>query len=269
MTRVTWDDPGQRFYENGVSQGVFYTPSGLGVPWNGLISVEQKNNDSLEPLYYDGLKYADLVVLGNFEGSIKAFTYPDEFLECEGVSQSETGFYLTAQPKKRFGMSYKTAVHNDEGPNTGYKLHLLWNILAIPSDKVYETLSLDSEPTEFEWDISAIPEEVSRFRPTAHVVIDSRKIDPFLLVDIENILYGTATEPPQLPNLGGLMSFVQKWGRLVITDNGDGTWTATSPLDGVISMLDAETFSITSDTAVYLDLVEYEISSDDVNLEDL
>lgn len=269
MTTLTWDEVGARYYENGVSKGVFYTETGVGIPWNGLISVEQTSVDEVTPLYYDGLKYADMVTLGDFEGKITAFTYPYEFLEYEGVAEQESGFFLTAQPKKRFGLSYRTEIHSDEGESIGYKIHVIWNILAVPEDRQYDTMSLDSEPSEFEWNISAIPEEIPNYRPTAHVVFDSRRLDPYLLTDIEGILYGNADMDPLLPDLSGLLTFVQNWGRLVITDNGDGTWTAASPIPGIIDMLDSESFSITSDTATYLDANTYEITSDDVNLEDL
>jgi hypothetical protein len=261
MTTISWDGIGERYYENGVSQGVFYGEDGVGVPWNGLTFVEESRVDSTEPLYIDGLKFGDLVTLGDFEGKMKAFTYPDEFLAYEGVLEAEVGVYLTRQPKGRFGLSWKTEINNDLGQSIGYKLHILYNLLAIPAEKTYETLSLDNEPIEFEWDISAFPEEIDNFRPTAYMVIDSRKIDPFLLLDIEGLIYGTSETDPILPNMNGLITFIMNWGRFIITDNGDGTWTATTPLDGFIEMLDETTFEITVDTAVYLDPETYEISS--------
>jgi hypothetical protein len=261
MTRLVWDQADDRFYENGVSQGVFYGSDRKGIPWNGLSAVEESNNDNLEPLYFDGLKYGDIVTIGDFEGKIKAFTYPDEFLPYEGVAAWEPGFYLTNQTKKRFGLSYKTEINNGQSSGIGYKIHLIYNVIAVPSDKVYQTLSLNSDPTDFEWAISAIPEQVDRFRPTAHIVIDSRKIDPLLLIDIENIIYGTDEVEATLPDLNALVRFVQKWGRFIVTDNGDGTWTATSPLPGAITMLDSTTFEITSDTAIVLTPDTYELSS--------
>jgi hypothetical protein len=272
MTKLAWDQAGERFYENGVSQGVFYGADSMGVPWNGLTSVESDAVDSADPLYFDGFKYSDLITLGDFEGKLKAFTYPDEFLAYEGIWEAKPGFNLAHQTKTRFGLSYRTEIHNDHGSSVGYKLHLLYNLLAIPATKAYETLSLDDEPFEFEWDLSAIPEEVDNFRPTAYVVIDSRKIDPFLLLDIEDLLYGSDETDAKLPDLNGLVTFVQKWGRLIITDNGDGTWTATSPLEGVIEMVSATEFEITSDTAEYIDSPTnetYEISSSENNTEDI
>lgn len=261
MTRLVWDQPGDRIYENGVSQGVFYGSDGVGIPWNGLASVEEENDTSLDPVYFDGLKYADVVTLGDFQGKMKAYTYPDEFLPYEGVDSWRSGFYLADQPNARFGLTYRTEINDDTGPSVGYKIHVLYNLLAIPSTKTYETLSLDSDPTDFEWDISAIPEQVDRFRPTAHVIIDSRRVDPLLLIDVENILYGSDEGSANLPDLNVLVRFVQKWGRFIVTDNGDGTWTATSPLPGAIVMLDDTTFEITSDTAVVLDPDTYELSS--------
>lgn len=263
MTAITWDAIGERYYENGVSRGVLYGSDGLGIPWNGLTSVEESSVDKTEPLYIDGLKYGDLVTLGDFEGKINAFTYPDEFLLYEGVAEVLEGFSLTRQPKTRFGLSWRTEVNNDLGQSVGYKIHILYNLLAIPAEKTYETLSLDNEPLEFEWRISAIPEVIDNFRPTAYMVIDSRKVDPFLLLDIEEILYGNEEVEPSLPPLNGLISFIQNWGRFIIIDNGDGTWTAVTPLDGIIEMLDPETFEITIDTAVYLDPDTYEISSEE------
>jgi hypothetical protein len=269
MTTITWDGIGTRFYEAGVSKGVFYGVDSRGIPWNGLTSVESSSVDTVDPLYFDGLRYADLVTLGDFEGVLKAFTYPDEFAEYEGSWQAEGGFYMTGQPKTRFGLSYRTEISNDLGESIGYKIHLLYNLLAIPANKTYETLSLDTDPVDLEWDITAIPEEVDGFRPTAYVVIDSRKIDPFLLTDIEDIIYGTAETDPKLPDLNSLVSFVQKWGRLIITDLGDGRWQADSPIDGVITMLDATTFQIVSDTAIIIDPDTYTISSSEGNEDEL
>lgn len=263
MTVLSWDNVGERHYENGVSKGVLYLDDGSGIAWNGLISVEEQNTDSAEPLYYDGFKYGDLVTLGDFEGHLTAFTYPAEFLPYMGILESDPGFYLTSQAKTRFGLSWRTEVNSDLGQSIAYKIHILWNALAIPADKEYQTLSLDNEPLELEWDISAIPEPVDNFRPTAYAVLDSRRINPLILADIENILYGDDTREPELPPLNGLISFASRWARLIITDFGDGTWGAESSIEGTITMLDAESFEIDTDTAEYIDPFTYEISSSD------
>lgn len=265
MTKIVWDQIGERFYETGISRGVFYGSDSKGVPWNGLISVENSAVDDLDPLYIDGVKYTDVVSLGDFEGELSAYTYPDAFLEYQGIWESQQGFYLAHQTKSRFGLCYRTEISSDLGESIGYKLHLLYNLLAIPKDKEYETLSLDTEPGEFEWELSAIPEDVDNFRPTAYVIIDSRKVDPFLLADLEDILYGDATHQARLPDLNSLVSFVMRWNRLIVVDNGDGTWTATSPLDGVIEMTSSTEFEITSDAASYIDSETYTLQSTDKN----
>ena len=261
MTTISWDEVGQRFYENGVTKGVFYPQNAPGVAWNGLTSVKESSVDTADPLYIDGQKYGDLITLGDFKGTMQAFTYPKEFLPYDGVLQAEVGFALTAQTRMRFGLCFRTEINSDLGQSIGYKLHLLYNVLAIPAQRDYQTLSLDNDPIEFEWDISAIPEIIDNFRPTAHIVIDSRDIDEFLLLDLENLLYGTEETDPQLPSMQSLITFVLGWGRLIISVDGDGIWTASSPIPGVIEDLDAESFQITSDTAVYLDSETYEISS--------
>lgn len=263
MAKLVWDQTGERFYEDGVSRGVFYGSDRMGIPWNGLTSVVEVSNDSVEPLYFDGLKYAELVSIGDYQGIIRAFTYPDVFVLYEGMDVRKGGFYLGNQPKQRFAMSYRTEINSDTGVE-GYKIHLLYNLAAIPADKTYRTLSLDATPSDFEWDISAIPEYVDKSRSTAHVVIDSRKIDPILLQDIENIIYGTEETPPFLPNLNDLVLFVQKWGRFIVTDHGDGTWTAETPLEGIITMISPTEFEIDIETAVYLNSTTYELSSTDV-----
>lgn len=269
MAKLVWDASGERFFEHSVSRAVFYGEDKVGVAWNGLLSVEEKGSDSAEPLYFDGVRYSDLVTVGDFEGSMKAFTYPDEFLAYEGIAEIEDGFFVGNQPKKRFALCYRTEVGNDEDQNVGYKIHLIYNVLALPSTKEHETLALTPEPLEFEWDISAVPVRIDKHRPSAHLIFDSRKLDPYLMADVEAILYGSDTTDPMLPDFAPFVTFMQNWGRLVIVDYGDGTWSASSSIPGVISMLDSETFQITSDTATYLDADSYTIESDDPGTGDL
>lgn len=270
MSTLVWDEMGKHYYEGGVSHGVLYLSDGSGVPWNGLTSVEEKVNNGIDPTYFDGVKFNDVVTLGDFSATLKAYTYPLEFLEYEGYLEDQKGVYVAGQMPGRFGLSYRTAIGNDiDGNEHGYKLHILYNLTAIPSDRAYETLSLDSTPSDFEWDISSIPEPIDNYRPTAHVIFDTRRINLHLLSDIEAILYGDGTEPARLPSLKGLFAFIHKWNRLIITDNGDGTWTATANEEGIIEMLDPTTFQITTDTAHYLDPFTYTIESSNKNEEDV
>lgn len=268
--RLTWDQVGERFYEVGVSNGVLYKDDRVGVSWNGLTSVEESVSSSVDPVYFDGVKIADVVTIGDVSAKLKAFTFPDEFLPYEGTLQDQSGFYVLNQPPGRFGLSYKTLIGNDiSGTDAGYKLHILYNLTAVPADRKYNTVSDELDPIEFEWDITAIPEEIERFRPTAHVIFDSRKIDPYLLLDIEDILYGTDETEPYLPSLKSLSAFIRKWERLIIVDNGDGTWTAISPTDVDIIMTDSTTFEITSPSAVVIDADSYTLSSSDKDEEDV
>lgn len=271
MSTLVWDQLGDRSYESGVSKGVLYQENGDGVAWNGLTSVQESIDTSVDPVHFDGVKFNDLVTIGDFNGVIHAFTYPDEFLYYEGTIEDQTGFYITGQPHSRFGLSYQTEIGNDTtGPNSGYKIHILYNLTAVTSDTVYETLSLDSSPIEFEWTITSVPEDIESFQPTAHVILDSRKVDPSLLNDIEDILYGSDDNEPHLPSLQALATYIRSWNRLIVVDNGDGTWTATADDDlDIITMLDDITFQIVSDTAVYLDADTYTITSSDKNEGDI
>ncbi|MET0786074.1 MAG: hypothetical protein ABWY25_05160 [Paenisporosarcina sp.] len=270
MAALVWDEIGKHFYETGISKGVLYKDDTYGVAWNGLTSIEESTSSSVESIHFDGLKINDLITIGDFTAVLRAFTYPDEFLAYEGILQDQTGFYVTDQPQSRFGLSYQTNVGDDiHGVEGGYKIHLLYNLTAIPAQKLYQTLSEDSSIIEFEWSIRAVPEYIENFRPTAHVIFDSRKLDPYLLEDLESIFYGDENKEPRLPSLKGLATFIRKWDRLIITDNGDGTWTAFSPLEDVIIMIDETTFQIVSDTAVYLDPDTYTIESSEKNEEDI
>jgi hypothetical protein len=270
MAAIVWDEIGKRFYETGVSRGVFYNVDGYGIPWNGLTSIEESVSHEVQAVHYDGIKFNDIVTVGDFSAILRAWTYPEEFLPYEGILEDQDGFYVADQPQSQFGLSYQTKVGNDiSGIEHGYKIHLLYNLTALPSQKRYQTMSLETEPMEFEWTVTAIPEEIENFRPTAHVIFDSRRIDPWLLEDLESILYGDEDSDPRLPPLKGLATFIRKWDRLIITDHGDGTWTAETPREGIIVMLDETTFEITADTAIYLDPETYTISSSDKNEEDI
>jgi hypothetical protein len=270
MATLVWDQVGDRLYETGVSKGVLYQYNGLGVAWNGLTSIEESVDTQVEPVYFDGVKFNDLVTVGDFSAHLKAWTYPDEFMAFEGTLEDESGFYITNQRPDRFCLSYQTLIGDDvKGTESGYKIHVLYNLTAVPSSRNHETMALDVQPLEFEWDISSIPEDIEGYRPTSHVILDSRRIDPHLLSDIEDILYGDDINDPYLPPLQSFSTFIKKWERLIITDHDDGTWTADSIEDNVITMLDATTFQIDSDTAVVVDANSYTISSSDKNEEDL
>ena len=270
MATLVWDETTKRFYETGVSKGVFYDAEGWGVAWNGLTAIEENVSNQVQAIHFDGLKFNDIVTIGDFSAIMRAWTYPDEFLPYEGILEDQDGFFVTDQPGNKFGLCYRTEIGNDiEGLEHGYKIHILYNLTALPSTKSYLTMSMETEPHEFEWTLTGIPEAIENYRPTVHIIFDSRKIDPWLLEDIESIIYGDEDNDPHLPPLKGLATFIRKWDRLIITDHGDGTWSAESPREEDIIMLDETTFEITADTAIYLDPETYQISSSDKNEEDI
>lgn len=262
MAEIVWDQVGDRIYESGLDRGVLYPPDGSAVPWNGLTSINESSNKETTPVYFDGMKINDLVVLGDFAATMKAITYPDEFLELEGLGSPRPGVFVGDQKPKIFGLSYRTQIGNDsEGESIGYKLHIIYNLTAVPSDKEYATRSNDAGLTEFEWNVTAIPEEIEGFHPTAHIILDSRYIDPWLLEDLEDTLYGRVEDEAFLPDTSELFEYITAWYRIDIVDNGDGTWTATSYNDNAIVLGEDEYFEISGVNAEYLDPETYEIST--------
>lgn len=270
MAKLKWDEVGERVYETGISNAVLYLEDGRGVPWNGITQVVEESINNVEELHYDGVKYADVVTIGDFKGSIRAFTYPDEFWPYEGSLEAQTGLYFMHQPPKKFSVAYKTNVGDDvNGLDSGYKIHILYNLTAVPAQKSYETISDTVEPMEFEWNVTSVPEQVYGFMPTAQIVINSRRMDSNLLKDIEDILFGSEDNDSYLPSLQSLHTFIKKWNRLIITEFDDGTWTAVSRAEGIITMLDDTTFQIDTDTAEYIDADTYTIASSDKNEDDI
>ena len=253
MTTVTWDQVGSRFFEVGVDRGVLYLPDGKGIPWSGLISVnEQVSGNDPNSVYFDGVKYSDVMGTGEFSATLSAYTYPDEFLQFEGVFEAGNGLYVTNQPQQRFGLSYRTRIGSDEDQDLGYKIHVLYNLTAVPSQKNFQAIGDTIDPIAFEWTLSSMPSEAPPFRPTSHLIFDTRKMSPLLIQDIENTLYGTPAADPILPPLNFFVAYIGDWVIMRITDNLDGTWTATGP-DEYFVMLDSTTFQINNANATYLD----------------
>jgi hypothetical protein len=262
MPALAWDNPDDRIFESGLDRGVLYLPDGSAVPWNGLTSIVEQFDRETNPVYYDGMKVHDLVVLGDFSATLKAVTYPEEFTEVEGVAEVAPGMYVTDQVPQMFGLSYRNKVGNgSSGDDIGYKIHVLYNLTAIPSDKTYATLSDQPSLVEFEWTITAVPEEIQGYRPTAHLILDSKQFDPLFLDDLEAMLYGTDTTDPELLEMPDMMTFVESWYRVKIIDNGDGSWTALADRDGFIFFLPDDTFKLTGVNAIYLDAGTYEIAT--------
>lgn len=260
MSVLEWDKLEDRRFEIGVDRGVLYPPKGPAVPWNGLVSVSEANTREVSETHYDGMKIHDLVTVGSFTGTLSALTYPDEFTELEGLVEFNEGIFAADQPPQAFGLCYRTMIGNAaEGDTVGYKIHILYNVTAIPSDKTYATISSEPDVSTFEWNITAVPEEVAGLRPTAHIIINSLKTHPVLLFELEAMLYGTSEIDPELLSLPALVSFLKNWDVIDIIDHGDGTWSAIA-LDGYISMLDADTFQIENANAFFTDDDTYVIT---------
>lgn len=263
MPGLVWDKVEDRVYETGLDKGVLYLPDGSAVPWNGLTSIIENFDKETTPVYYDGMKVSELVVLGDFAATMKAVTYPDEFIEIEGLFEARNGVFFGDQRPQAFGLCYRTQVGNAlEGDVVGYKIHILYNLTAIPNEKTYASLTSDPSLVEFEWNITAVPEEIPGMRPTAHIIIDSREIDPWLLEELEAMLYGSTIADAILLPMVTLTAYIVEWARVIIVDNGDGTWTANSSRPGFIDINESErSFIIFNANAVFLDDVTFMISN--------
>lgn len=203
---LVWDQSGERLYETGVKNGVLY-PQGegglypLGVAWNGLTAVtESPSGAEATPLYADDTKYLNLMSAEEFGATIEAYTYPDEFAACDGSASLAPGVTIGQQKRKAFGLSYRTVLGNDIDNNDfGYKLHIIYGATASPSEKAYATVNDSPEAITFSWEVSTTPVNVTGFKPTSSIVIDSTKVKPEKLAALEKILYGSDDADPRLP----------------------------------------------------------------------
>lgn len=202
MTKLVWDGVGERFYESGTSRGVLYPcdTSGAyqtGVAWNGLTSVnESPSGADPTDIWADNQKYASMRSAESFGGTIEAYTYPKEFEECDGSAELSKGVIISQQGRKAFGLCYRTEISNDVNAEH-YKLHLVYNATASPSEKAYTTINDSPDALSFSWEFTATPVNVSDFKPTALLVIDSRDADADKLKQLEEILYGSESSEPK------------------------------------------------------------------------
>ena len=197
MSKIVWDKTGEHLYETGVKNGVIYPQSTggtypKGVAWNGLTAVtESPSGAEATALYADDIKYLNLLSVEEFGATVEAYTYPDEFAECDGSAEIATGVSIGQQKRKAFGMCYKTTLGNDvDGNEHGYKLHIIYGAMAAPTEKGYATINDSPEAITFSWELTTTPVSVKGAKPTASLVIDSTKADPAKLKALEEILYG-------------------------------------------------------------------------------
>lgn len=213
MTKLAWDQVGERQYETGVDHGVLYIPDVTGsyvsgFAWNGLTTVtESPSGAEANPQYADNIKYLNLLSIEQFGGTFEAFTYPDEFGQCDGTAEPTPGIAIGQQNRRVFGLSYRTKLGNDLDSDAGYKLHLVYGALAAPSEKAYATVNDSPEALGFSWDFTTTPVDVpgtnpltgKPYKPTATFVIDSTKVNATALNTLMDLLYGTVGTDPSLP----------------------------------------------------------------------
>lgn len=213
--KLVWDKTGEHYYETGVKNGVLYPMSASGtypkgVAWNGLTAItESPSGAEATALYADDIKYLNLMSNEEFGATVEAYTYPDEFAECDGSASLTEGVYIGQQARKTFGLCYRTTLGNDsKGNDYGYKLHIIYGAMASPSEKAYSTINDSPDAITFSWELSTTPVAVANFKPTASLTIDSTKVDSEKLAKLEEILYGkdgtgedlsTGAVDPRLP----------------------------------------------------------------------
>lgn len=197
--KINWDATGEKFYETGVDHGVLYPQANngtypKGVAWNGLTGVtESPSGADKNDVYADNIKYLTLRSAEDFGATVTCYTYPDEWEECDGSRIPVAGVRIGQQPRKAFGMSYRTLLGNDiQGTEYGYKLHIIWGATASPSERAYSTVNDSPEAIEFSYEIATTPTPISGYKPIANMTIDSTKVAADRLAALEQVLYGVA-----------------------------------------------------------------------------
>lgn len=209
MTALVWDKPSDRRFERGVDRGVLFPLSGPGVAWNGLVSVDETpSGGELQSYWFDGVKYLDDVGSEDYEATLTAFTYPDEFEACNGAFEVQDGVFATGQFRDTFNLCYRTLLGDAEDPDAGYKLHFVYSATATPTQRHYGTISDEIDLTNLSWTIAAVPPKSSTFKPTAHVFVDSTKVPAYGLRVLENYIYGSDAGNPTWPTQAQVMNLL-------------------------------------------------------------
>lgn len=196
------------------------------ISWNGLTAVDESGSSGSRAYYLDGRPYLNFPMPKEFSATVKAYTYPDEFSAMQGLVEAADGMYLDSQQGDSFGLSYRTLIGNDLDPELGYKIHLIYNATVVPPSISRQTKTNEINPTEFSWEIQAVPMMIEGYRPTAHIEIDTRHMDSLRLSQLEDMLYGSDTVPAHLPDPQTIFDLLTYGEGIIITDNGDGTWSA-------------------------------------------
>lgn len=216
MSKIIFDNTGEKIYETGVDHCVLFVRDGnsyqTGVAWNGITAInESPSGAEATPIYADNIKYLNIVSGEDFGATIEAYTYPDEFTECDGSAEIIEGVKIGQQTRKPFALCYRTLIGNDvAGTGHGYKLHFIYNAQAAVSAKNYKTINESPEAMSFSWEISTTPEVVEGFKPTATVTVDSTKVDSTKLKALEDKVYGTESSEPTMPTISEIVSLLSK-----------------------------------------------------------
>lgn len=262
--KLSWDNTGERLYETGVDHGVLYKFDSVqnkyakGVAWNGLTSISENPSGAEETkLYADNIKYMSLYSAEEFGATIEAYTYPDEFAECDGSAEVADGVTIGQQTRKPFGLSYRTKIGNDtDGQDHGYKLHLIYGAMCSPSSKAFNTVNDSPEAITFSWEMTTTPVNVPLYKPTASLVIDSTKFvsdeAKARLAALESVLYGTDSTPgtPAVYEEAAEEAFLPN--KTYYTEAG-GTYTVFNQ------------FEVTADVSFQVDKEYYERSGEEGN----
>jgi hypothetical protein len=253
MSKIEWNRPDEQTFEAGLDRGVLYCEEGPAVAWNGLTSVDDDGDSVIKEFYLDGIKYLSVVSARDWKGKLSAYMYPEEFNEVMGVGELGDGLYIDSQAPQRFGLSYRTMV-SAPGVDTKqhYKIHLIYKVMAALQSFGNETIGDSIKPTTFDFELTAVPISIPDSRPTAHIILDTRKLDDATLNSLETMLYGDENSEPSLPDIDDLVTLLKFPDTVMVVYNEDGTWTATGSNEHIY-MLDMHGhFQIDGVNATYI-----------------
>lgn len=265
MSKLEWNRPQDQSFETGLDRGVLYVEDGAAVAWSGLVSVDDSGESTVKELYLDGIKFLTTISPRDWKGALSAYTFPPEFSEVMGVSELGDGLYVDSQAPGRFGLSYRTMISTPGVDTTQhYKIHLIYKAMASFSGLTHQTLTSNGvDPTQFSFDLSAVPILIPGHRPSAHIIIDTRTLDETTISNLETLLYGDVNQVAQMPSVDLLIDLLRYSGEVTVIDNGDGTWTASGSSADVRLVDNKGHFQIDNVDASYLTSDLYRFFGDD------
>lgn len=227
MARINWGTTGSRRFEMGVDRGVLYVGNNSGVPWNGIISVtEDVEGGETKAYYLDGERFLTRVKPSEYKATLSAYSSPEEFDAVDGTIEVYEGLSATHQPKKEFGLSYRTLVGDDVDSRRGYKIHILYNVYAQASAQDFASLSDSPEAASLTWELTSTPPQVGpSMKPTSHFIVDSTKISPETLAEIEEALYGSDAVNSNQPSVPELLAIFAAFAQFKLTLLGNGRYS--------------------------------------------